>query len=112
MGRRPGPEVNEERCTSKPMNRPKGNPHPSGRGGGQTPEQHRGKGYAAKLVEAAVEDAEKRNLKIVPICSYSVHYFIRNKEKRHLLDEPYTSMSEEELQNYYKERLNAEKSKH
>jgi len=21
MGRRPGPEVNEERCTSKPMNR-------------------------------------------------------------------------------------------
>jgi len=24
MGRRPGPEVNEERCTSKPMNRPKG----------------------------------------------------------------------------------------
>jgi len=35
MGRRPGPEVNKERCTSKPMNRPKGNPHPSGRGGGQ-----------------------------------------------------------------------------
>jgi len=24
MGRRPGPEVNGERCISKPMNRPKG----------------------------------------------------------------------------------------
>ncbi len=77
-----------------------------------TPEQHRGKGYASKLVEAAIEDAEKRNLKIVPICSYSVHYFIKNKEKRRLLDEPYASMSEEELQNYYRERLNAERSKH
>jgi len=36
MGRRPGPEVNEERCTSKPMNRlGRENSHPSGRGGGQ-----------------------------------------------------------------------------
>jgi len=28
MGRRPGPEVNEERCTSKPMNRLEGETPP------------------------------------------------------------------------------------
>ncbi|MCD6323556.1 MAG: N-acetyltransferase [Desulfurococcales archaeon] len=77
-----------------------------------TPPQHRGKGYARKLVEAAVKDARKEGLKIVPICSYAVHYFIKNVGDREVLAEPYASMSDEELRKYFEERLQEERSKH
>ncbi|MEM2204587.1 MAG: GNAT family N-acetyltransferase [Sulfolobales archaeon] len=76
-----------------------------------TPPQHRGKGAARKLVEKAVEVARDRGLKIVPICSYATYYFVKNKEARGLLDEPYRSMSDEELQKYYEERLAEERAK-
>lgn len=76
-----------------------------------TPEQHRGKGVARMMVEKALEVAKDRDLKVVPICSYSVYYFIKNPDKRGLLAEPYKSMSEEELKKYYEERLAAEKAK-
>lgn len=76
-----------------------------------TPEQHRGKGVARLMVEKALEVAQAKGLKIVPICSYSVYYFIKNPEKRSMLAEPYAHMSEEELKKYYEERLAAEKAK-
>ncbi|MCE4611333.1 MAG: N-acetyltransferase [Desulfurococcales archaeon] len=76
-----------------------------------TPPQHRGKGVARKMVEKALEVARERGLKIVPICSYAVYYFIKHPEAREMLAEPYKSMSEEELKRYYEERLEAERRK-
>lgn len=76
-----------------------------------TPPQHRGKGVAKAMVEKALEVARSKGLKIVPICSYSVYYFLKNPEARDILAEPYRSMSEEELRKYYEERLEAEKAK-
>ncbi len=76
-----------------------------------TPPQHRGKGAARRLVEKAIEVARGEGLKIVPICSYATYYFIRNREARELLDEPYRSMSDEQLQKYYEERLAEERAK-
>ncbi|MEM1758705.1 MAG: GNAT family N-acetyltransferase [Acidilobaceae archaeon] len=76
-----------------------------------TPPQHRGKGVARLMVEKAIEVATNNNLKIVPICSYSVYYFLKNPEKKFMLAEPYNKMSEQELKKYYEERLQAEKAK-
>ncbi len=77
-----------------------------------TPEQHRGKGYAKALVKAAVEDARNKGLKVVPICSYSVYYFIKNRDDRDVLAEPYGSMGDEDLQKYFEERLAEERARH
>lgn len=77
-----------------------------------TPEQHRGKGYGAKLVEAAIKDAEARGLKIVPVCSYSIYYFLRNKDARRVLAEEYAGMSDSELEEYFRKRVDEEKRKH
>ena len=76
-----------------------------------TPPQHRGRGYAKLLVDKAIEIASMKGVEIVPICSYSVYYFLKNKDKRVILAEPYRSMSDQELENYYKARLEAERSK-
>jgi len=77
-----------------------------------TPERHRGRGYAAALVREAVRDARVRGLKIVPICSYSVYYFIKNGEDRKYLAEPYRSMSVDDLRRYFEERLAEERARH
>jgi len=77
-----------------------------------TPEQHRGKGYAKALVKAAVKDARNEGLRVVPICSYSVYYFIKNKDERDVLAEPYRSMGDEGLQKYFEERLAEERARH
>jgi GNAT superfamily N-acetyltransferase len=76
-----------------------------------TPEQHRGKGYAKLLVDKAVEVAREKGLKIIPICSYAIYYFIKNPELRSLLAEPYNTMGDEELRRLYEERLKEERSK-
>ncbi|MEM0453974.1 MAG: GNAT family N-acetyltransferase [Sulfolobales archaeon] len=76
-----------------------------------TPPQHRGMGVARLLIEKALEVAKERGLKIIPICSYSIHYFIKNPNMRSLLAEPYNSMSDDELSKYYEESLNKEASK-
>ena len=76
-----------------------------------TPEQHRGKGYGRLLVSKAVNDAREKGLEIVPVCSYSVYYFIRFKDEREVLAEPYKSMSDEELKRYFEQRRAAERSK-
>jgi|BEDMetMinimDraft_2_1075160.scaffolds.fasta_scaffold00241_11 Predicted acetyltransferase len=75
-----------------------------------TPEQYRGKGLAKMLVDKAVEVAKQKNLKIKPVCSYSVYYFLKNPQEREILAEPYRSMSEEELKAYFEKRLEEEKS--
>ncbi|MDM7275827.1 MAG: GNAT family N-acetyltransferase [Thermoprotei archaeon] len=76
-----------------------------------TPEQHRGKGVARLMIEKALEVASRGGLKIVPLCSYSVYYFLKNPSMRSMLAEPYNSMGDEELKRYYEERLQAEKAK-
>ena len=40
---------------------------------------YRGQGIAGKLVQTMVEHARKNNFKLVPLCSYSVKEFERNK---------------------------------
>jgi len=60
-----------------------------------TPPMLRGKGYAARLVEAAIKYAEENGLKIVPVCSYVVYYFTKHPEKKHVLDESYQDLVEE-----------------
>ncbi|MEZ0290069.1 MAG: GNAT family N-acetyltransferase [Sulfolobales archaeon] len=76
-----------------------------------TPPQHRGKGVAKKLVDKAIEIAREKNLKIVPVCSYSVYYFMKYRETRDMLAEPYKSFSDEDLKRYYEERLREEKER-
>ena len=44
------------------------------------PPADEGKGFAARLVGAALADARKRGFKIVPACSYIVAYVRRHPE--------------------------------
>ncbi len=74
-----------------------------------TPPQHRGKGVARAMMRKAVEVARERGLKVVPICSYSVYYFLKHPEERDVLAEEYRGMSDDELKRYYEERLRAER---
>ena len=44
-----------------------------------TPEQFRGMGLAARLMEEAVNYAERSGLKLVPECSYARNYLSKTK---------------------------------
>ena len=44
-----------------------------------TPPRHRGRGIAAKLMEAALLYARKNNLEVIPVCSYAKHYMQKIK---------------------------------
>ena len=46
---------------------------------------HRGKGYAAQLVEYAVSDIETTDLKVIPSCWYVGEWFDKHPEKSGLL---------------------------
>lgn len=74
-----------------------------------TPPQHRGKGIAKELVEYAISLAEKNGWKIVPICSYAVHYFMKNPEKRTILAPSYQMLSNEDWSKLFQEALKREK---
>ena len=51
-----------------------------------TPPPFRGKGYAAELMEFAVNDIEASNsLRIVPSCWYAAQWFERNPDRAGLL---------------------------
>lgn len=50
------------------------------------PYQLRGKGIAAKLVEAVLEYARLNGIKIIPSCSYVEAYLQRHPEYEDLLD--------------------------
>ena len=52
-----------------------------------TPEEYRGKGLAAKIIERAIEFAKEEKLKIRPLCSYSVRFFKQHPENADLLVE-------------------------
>jgi predicted GNAT family acetyltransferase len=75
------------------------------------PEKYRGKGYAKVLVDNVVEYARNGGLKILPICSYAISYFARNKELRDLLVEDFRNLSDKEWEELYKKRLEEEASK-
>lgn len=62
-----------------------------------TPPQYRGKGIGRILVEAAIRYAEENGLKIVPVCSYAIYYFVKHPEKRKLLAPEYQNTNLEEL---------------
>ena len=49
------------------------------------PVEFRGQGVAAKLVEAALAEARKENLIVVPQCSYVETYIARHREHQDLL---------------------------
>jgi len=70
-----------------------------------TPDKWRGRGLAKKLVDYALDYAARNNLKVAPICSYSVRYFIKNPDKKILLADEYREM---DLERYFEERLRAE----
>ncbi len=76
-----------------------------------TPPQHRGKGIARRLMEYAVKMARENNWLIEPICSYSVYYFIKHPKERDLLVPEYRNMSDEELKELFRKRLEEEQSK-
>ncbi|MDX8335187.1 MULTISPECIES: GNAT family N-acetyltransferase [Cetobacterium] len=46
-------------------------------------EDYRNQNLAITLTEAFIEFAKSKNLKIIPICSFSKVYFKRNYEKHH-----------------------------
>ncbi|MEM1623791.1 MAG: GNAT family N-acetyltransferase [Sulfolobales archaeon] len=75
------------------------------------PEKHRGKGYARALLEKVVEYAKSNNLKVQPICSYAISYFMKNKEARDVLVDELKSITEDEWQKLYEERLDEEEAK-
>lgn len=75
------------------------------------PPQHRGMGIARQLVEYAVSLAAKEGLCIEPVCSYAIHYFARNTDKRNALCEKYRDLSEEEWLRLYEEARSREGSK-
>ena len=47
-----------------------------------TPEEFRGGGLAAKLMDEAVKHAEKHGYRVLPKCSYTEYYFKKHPEKR------------------------------
>jgi predicted GNAT family acetyltransferase len=52
-----------------------------------TPPEFRGRGIATRLMEHAVRWAEQMGYKVVPICSFAVHYFKKHEEWQRVLDE-------------------------
>lgn len=50
-----------------------------------TPPEHRGKGIAAKLVEAAISYSKENGLRIAANCDYAKKYFERHPEYSQLL---------------------------
>ncbi len=49
------------------------------------PEEFRGQGVAAQLVEAALADARKENLTVIPQCSYVATYIARHRQHQDLV---------------------------
>jgi len=76
-----------------------------------TPPALRGQGVAKRLVEYAVELARQRDLTIIPVCSYAVYFFMKNKEYRSILHPDYRDLSDERWKKLMDEALSQEKSK-
>ncbi|MEJ5293261.1 MAG: GNAT family N-acetyltransferase [Candidatus Methanosuratincola sp.] len=52
-----------------------------------TPEEFRGRGVGAKLVEAAISYAKERGLRIVPVCPFALEYFKKHPEHDDILSQ-------------------------
>lgn len=46
--------------------------------------EFRGRGVAGKIMEAALEYARQNSLRVIPMCSYAVHYIRQNPQYREL----------------------------
>lgn len=55
----------------------------------ETPEDMRGKGYAAELVKQTLQSIKNNGLTAVPSCSYVAHYVNEHPEWRSVLSEGY-----------------------
>ncbi|HEU97956.1 MAG TPA: N-acetyltransferase [Fervidicoccus fontis] len=66
-----------------------------------TPRQFRGRGLAEKMVREAVKKAREEGIKIEPVCSYSIYYFISHPEDRDVLVEWFKSKSDAEMKALY-----------
>ncbi len=75
------------------------------------PEQHRGRGYARVLVERVLDYARSNGLRVLPVCSYAIGYFMKNREYRDILVEEMRDLPEEEWMRLYEERLGEEAEK-
>jgi len=61
-----------------------------------TPQQYRGRGIGAQLVKYAVDLARRNNWLIMPVCSYTIYFFMKNPEYRSILVSDYRNLGEEE----------------
>lgn len=75
------------------------------------PEPHRGRGYARMLIERVIDYAKSNGLRVLPVCSYAISYFMKNKEAREVLVEEMKALAEEEWRRKYEERLEEEAKK-
>tara|TARA_Y100001956_G_scaffold80358_1_gene95393 strand:- start:1550 stop:1828 length:279 start_codon:yes stop_codon:yes gene_type:complete len=50
----------------------------------RVPDALQGQGYGKVMMEALLPELEKMGVKIVPVCSYVVHYLDRHPEWEHL----------------------------
>lgn len=50
----------------------------------RVPDALQGKGYGKVMMEAVLTEIERMEGKIIPICSYVVHYLNRHSEWQHL----------------------------
>lgn len=50
----------------------------------KVPEVLQGRGYGKVMMEVLLSELEKRNAKVIPVCSYVVHYLNRNPQWAHL----------------------------
>ena len=73
-----------------------------------TPPAYRGKGLAAKITSYALEYAKEKGLRVKPICSYAIWFFIKHPEYKSLLVDEYRNIDLEEL---YRQRISEEKAK-
>ena len=73
------------------------------------PSELRGRGIAKLLVEEAIKYAREQGLKIEPVCSYTIYYFVRNPDKREILVESLREKDTKELERLYEARKTLEK---
>lgn len=75
------------------------------------PEQHRGRGVARVIIEKVVEYAGNRGLRVLPVCSYAISYFMKNREAREVLVEELKEITDEEWRKIFEARIEEEAKK-